>query len=257
MNLSLPTQRRTAPIKPTFSTPLAALLVLTTSAVALAQEPTGVPEIPPRPDKGEMSFFITSVGLGDGANLGGLAGADAHCQTLAEASGADGAAGKTWRAYLSTQTYTDAPGINARDRIGTGPWYNFKGVRIAKGLSDLHGDTLDEARHGNILNINTALTETGERVPGEVKIVGQEGRNQHDIITGTRIDGTAFTDTLDRTCRNYTSNSPDGSVNVGHHDRLTTFTSMSWNDAHASVGCSQENLIATGGAGQFYCFAVD
>ena len=236
---------------------LSALPVCLITAQLFAQEPTGVPEIPPRPDKGEMSFFITSVGLGDGANLGGLAGADAHCQALAAASEAPGAGSKTWRAYLSTQTYTDAPAINARDRIGSGPWYNFKGVRIAKGLSDLHGDTLDEARHGNILNINTALDENGERVPGEIKVVGQEGRNQHDIITGTRIDGMAFTDTLDRTCRNYTSNSPEGSVNVGHHDRLTTFTSMSWNDAHASIGCSQDNLIATGGAGQFYCFAVD
>lgn len=233
-------------------------ILLTTSLAAISQEPTGMPELPPRPAKGEMSFFITSKGLGDGANLGGLAGADAHCQSLAEASGTEGAAAKTWRAYLSTQKNRDTPALNARDRIGSGPWYNAKGVRIAKGLGNLHGDTLDEARHGNILNINTALTETGEKVPGEVKIVGQDGRrNQHDILTGTRIDGRAFTDMLDRTCRNWTTNSEGGSANVGHHDRLTTFTSMSWVSAHASVGCSQDNLIATGGAGQFYCFAAD
>lgn len=163
-----------------------ASVVLNTSA--FAQETKGVPEIPPRPPKGEMSFFITSVGIGDGANLGGLAGADAHCQKLAEASGAEGAAGKTWRAYLSTQATDDAPAINARDRIGNGPWHNFKGVRIAKGQSDLHGDTLEEARNGNIININTALTETGEVVPGEVKIVGLDRRNQHDIITGTQTE---------------------------------------------------------------------
>ena len=237
---------------------LVTALLLTTSLPALAQEPTGVPEIPPRPAKGEMSFFVASEGMGDGANLGGLSGADAHCQSLAEASGADGAAGKTWRAYLSTQKDGDTAAINARDRIGNGPWYNAKGVRIAKGQSDLHGDTLDEARHGNILNINTALTETGEKVPGEVKIVGHDGaRNQHDILTGTRIDGRAFTDTLDRTCRNWTTSSESGSANVGHHDRLTSFTSMSWVSTHASIGCSQDNLIATGGAGQFYCFAAD
>lgn len=242
----------------TLKTALTLTAILTAALPALAQEPTGVPEIPPRPAKGEMSFFITSVGLGDGANLGGLAGADAHCQNLAVASGAEGAAGKTWRAYLSTQRDGDTPAINARDRIGTGPWYNAKGIRIAKNQSHLHGDTLDEARHGNIININTALTETGEKVPGEIKVVGQDGaRNQHDILTGTRIDGNAFTDTLDRTCRNWTSNSEDGSANVGHHDRLTTFTSMSWVSTHGSVGCSQENLIATGGAGQFYCFAID
>jgi len=207
---------------------LVTALLLTTSLPALAQEPTGVPEIPPRPAKGEMSFFVTSEGMGDG------------------------------RAYLSTQKDGDTAASNARDRIGNGPWYNAKGVRIAKGQSDLHGDTLDEARHGNILNINTALTETGEKVPGEVKIVGQDGaRNQHDILTGTRIDGRAFTDTLDRTCRNWTTSSESGSANVGHHDRLTSFTSMSWVSTHASIGCSQDNLIATGGAGQFYCFAAD
>ena len=232
--------------------------LLTTSLQVFAQEPTGRPEIPARPAKGEMSFFITSEGMGDGANLGGLSGADLHCQSLANTSKAPGAAGRTWRAYLSTQKDGNTALINARDRIGKGPWYNAKGVRIARGLSDLHGDTLEEARHGNILNINTALTETGERVPGEVKVVGQNGRsNQHDILTGTQIDGMAFTDTLDRTCRNWTTNSESGSANVGHHDRLTSFTSMSWVSAHASIGCSQEKLAATGSAGQFYCFAVD
>ena len=121
----------------------------------------------------------------------------------------------------------------------------------------MHGDTVELARKGNFLNINTVLTEKGDRNPGEVKIVDLDGRNQHDVLTGTRADGTAFTDTFDRTCRNWTSDREDGSANLGHHDRVTSFTSMSWNDAHPSRGCSQDNLIATGGAGQFYCFAAD
>lgn len=230
-------------------------LVLTTPVVA--QDAAKVPKIPPRPAKGEMSFFITSVGMGDGANLGGLSGADAHCQKLAEASGQAGADKRTWRAYLSTQAAPGTPAVNARDRIGLGPWYNARGVRIAVNNADLHGDTVALARKGNILNINTALLENGERNPGEIKVVGQEGRNQHDILTGTRADGMAFTDDFDRTCSNWTSSDEDGSANLGHHDRLTNFTSQSWNDAHASRGCSQDNLIATGGAGQFYCFAAD
>ncbi len=220
----------------------------------IAQDAPMVPQIPPRPDKGPLSFFVTSVGIGDGANLGGLAGADAHCQKLADAVDAGD---RTWRAYLSTQATTDEPAINARDRIGQGPWYNANGVRIAANLGQLHGDTLELARKGNFINIRTAVTETGEIVPGEVRIVGVEARNQHDILTGTKPDGTAFTDTFDRTCSNWTSNREDGSANVGHHDRITSFTSQSWIDAHPSRGCSQENLISTGGAGQFYCFAAD
>jgi hypothetical protein len=243
--------QKSSAVKPLFI--LAAILM---AAPGLAQDtsPIGVPEIPPRPAQGPLTFFITSVGLGDGANLGGLAGADAHCQKLAEAVGAGG---HTWRAYLSTQATATEPAINARDRIGTGPWYNARGVRIAVGLSDLHGDTLAQARHGNLINIVTALTETGEIVPGEIRPADTDSRNQHDILTGTQADGMAFTDTLDRTCRNWTSSSPEGSANVGHHDRITTFTSPSWNSAHASLGCSQEKLMASGGAGQFYCFAAD
>jgi hypothetical protein len=237
---------------------LIAITALTFIAPVQAQDAPMVPEIPPRPAKGEMSFFITSVGLGDGANLGGLAGADAHCQTLAAASGQPGAETKTWRAYLSTQASEGSPAINARDRIGEGPWYNAKGVRIAVNNADLHGDTVELARKGNILNINTVLTEFGERNPGEIRVSGMEDAgNKHDVLTGTRADGMAFTDTFDRTCSNWTSNKENGSANVGHADRLTSFTSTSWNDAHPSRGCSQDNLIATGGAGQFYCFAVD
>jgi len=243
--------QKSSAVQPLFI--LAAILI---AAPGLAQDtsPTGVPEIPPRPAQGPLTFFVTSVGLGNGANLGGLTGADAHCQKLAEAVDAGG---RTWRAYLSTQATATEPAINARDRIGSGPWYNARGVRIAVGLSDLHGDTLAEARHGNLINIVTALTETGEIVPGEIRLANIDRRNQHDILTGTQADGTAFTDTLDRTCRNWTSNSPEGSANVGHHDRITTFTSPSWNSAHASLGCSQETLRAMGGAGQFYCFAAD
>ena len=237
-----------------------AVLAMTTllfahAGPALAQDSPLQPKIPPRPDAGPMSFFVTSVGMGDGGNLGGLEGADAHCQKLAAAADAGD---RTWRAYLSTQATLDKPAINARDRIGQGPWYNANGVRIAANLGQLHGDTLELARKGNFINIRTAVTETGEMVPGEIKVVGlEERRNQHDILTGTRPDGTAFTDAFDRTCSNWTSNRENGSANVGHHDRITSFTSQSWIDAHASIGCSQENLIATGGAGQFYCFAAD
>ena len=233
---------------------IALLTLFFLTAPALAHDAPMVPQIPPRPDKGPLSFFVTSVGLGDGANLGGLAGADAHCQKLAEAVDAGD---RTWRAYLSTQATIDEPAINARDRIGQGPWYNANGVRIAANLGQLHGDTLALARKGNFINIRTAVTETGDIVPGEVRIVGVEARNQHDILTGTQPDGNAFTDTFDRTCSNWTSNREDGSANVGHHDRITSFTSQSWIDAHPSRGCSQDNLIATGGAGQFYCFAAD
>ncbi|MDG2243986.1 MAG: hypothetical protein P8L66_10890 [Rhodospirillaceae bacterium] len=224
------------------------------SVSALGQDSPMVPQIPSRPEKGPISFFVTSVGMGDGANLGGLAGADTHCQKLAKAVGAED---RTWRAYLSTQATVDERAINARDRIGQGPWYNANGVRIAAHLGQLHGDTLELARKGNFINIRTAVTEAGDIVPGEVRIVGVEARNQHDILTGTKPDGTAFTDTFDRTCSNWTSNREDGSANVGHHDRITSFTSQSWVDAHPSRGCSQENLISTGGAGQFYCFASD
>ncbi|MGE3510224.1 MAG: lectin [Vicinamibacterales bacterium] len=199
---------------------------------------------PPQP----MSFFITSVGLGNGANLGGLAGADKHCQTLAAAAGGGN---KTWHAYLSTSASGNQPAVNARDRIGTGPWYNAKGQRIAQGLADLHGDTLELAQRGNNLTKITALTEKGMPVNG----VG-DTPNQHDILTGSTLDGRAFTDGQDHTCGNWTSNASTGSAQLGHSDRQGG-GATSWNSIHPSRGCSQENLVATGGAGLMYCFATN
>ena len=183
-----------------------------------------------------MNFFLTSNGPGDGANLGGLEGADAHCQSLAAAAGAGS---RTWRAYLSVK------GTNARDRIGSGPWHNAKGVLIARNVDELHSDAAN-------INKETALDENGNVILGTGDTV-----NRHDILTGTRIDGTAFEDDEDHTCSNWTSNS-EGSAHVGHHDRLRRGEPGSpWNDAHPSRGCSQENLRSTGGDGLFYCFAVD
>ena len=190
-----------------------------------------------------MSFFITSAGKGDGANLGGLAGADAHCQSLAAAAGRGGV---TWHAYLSTQ---GAGAVSARDRIGSGPWYNAAGQRVAQNTAELHGDTIEQARIGNPLGKQFALNEKGELVNG----VGDKP-NQHDILTGSTADGRAYTDTADHTCNNWTSNSA-GSAQLGHHDKQGGGNS-SWNSTHPSKGCSQDNLIGTGGAGLFYCFAV-
>lgn len=191
-----------------------------------------------------MSFFVTSVGLGKGANLGGLAGADAHCQKLAEAAGQGS---RTWRAYLSTQG-PDA--VNARDRIGKGPWHNAKGQSVARDLEHLHGDTLELARLGNTLTRVTALSEKGEPIKG-----AGETPNQHDILTGTQPDGRAYTDGADHTCKNWTSDG-EGIAQVGHHDRAGG-PNISWNSVHPSRGCSQESLVATGGAGLFYCFAAN
>jgi hypothetical protein len=189
--------------------------------------------------KTQLGFFITSVGSGDGANLGGLAGADAHCQKLAAAAGAGD---RTWRAYLSG-TENGKP-VNARDRIGTGPWFNAKGVQVAANLEELHSEAAKTGKEGS-------LTEKGEMVPGR-----GDKPNEHDILTGSQQDGTAFTGGEDLTCNNWTSNST-GSAQVGHHDRQGGGANpTSWNSAHASKGCSQENLIATGGAGYFYCFAA-
>lgn len=197
-------------------------------------------------DPQPMSFFITSVGLGDGANLGGLEGADAHCQSLAAKVGRGDS---TWRAYLSTQG-TNA--VNARDRIGGGPWHAHGGRRrIATDLAMLHGDTLELARLGISFGKGVALTEQGDPVPG----LGDRP-NQHDILTGTQPDGRAYSDDADHTCGNWTSNSEDGSAQVGHHDKQGG-PNGSWNSAHPSRGCSQANLEATGGAGLFYCFAID
>jgi hypothetical protein len=192
-----------------------------------------------------MGFFITSMPM-NGANLGGLAGADKHCQTLAAAAGAGN---RQWRAYLSTQ----GPGaVNARDRIGNGPWANAKGQVVAKDVAHLHGDTLEMAQLGNNISRNTALNEKGEVVPGQ----GAQPANQHDILTGSTTAGRAFTDGMDHTCNNYTSNADGkGSVQVGHHDRGGG-GNTSWNSAHGSRGCSQPNLVSTGGNGYIYCFAA-
>lgn len=189
----------------------------------------------------QMSFFITSAGSGDGANLGGLAGADKHCQMLAQAAGAGD---RTWRAYLSTQATGDQPAVSARDRIGAGPWYNAKGMKIAENVAELHGDT-------NALTKDTQLTEKGAIVNGR-----GDTPNMHDILTGSQLDGTAFPPGTDKTCNNWTSNAA-GSAQVGHHDRQGGGENpTSWNSAHGSRGCSQDNLRGSGGAGLFYCFAV-
>lgn len=216
------------------------------SYLAFAQTPKN----PPMP----MSFFITSVGPGNGGDLGGLAGADAHCQKLAAAVGAGN---KTWHAYLSTSASGNQPAVNARDRVGQGPWYNARGVRVADSVADLNGDTLDAARLGNNINMATALTEKGERVTGVF-----DKPNLHDILTGSQPDGRAFTDNADHTCQNWTS-SGSGSAQVGHHDRtgggpgVHTSGNSSWNSSHPSAGCSQASFAPFGGAGYFYCFAIN
>ena len=190
----------------------------------------------------DMSFFITSKGPGDGANLGGLAGADAHCQSLAQAVGAGG---KTWRAYLSAAGMDGKPAVNARDRIGTGPWFNSKGVQVAGNLDELHYANVGLGKQGS-------LNENGGVVNGR-----GDSPNQHDILTGSQLDGTAFSDGADHTCGNWTKNG-EGSAQVGHHDRTGGGqVPSSWNSAHGSRGCSQANLVATGGNGYFYCFAID
>lgn len=205
----------------------AAALFLVLSATAQAQD-------------NAMSFFVTSAGPGKGADLGGLAGADAHCQSLAEAAGASG----TWHAYLST---SGDGGENARDRVGAGPWHNAKGELIANNVDELHGE--------NNISKATVLTETGETVNGR----GDEP-NMHDILTGSQRDGTAFAVAEDMTCGNWTS-STEGAAMLGHHDRTgldDSDAAHSWNSSHASRGgCSQEALQGTGGNGLFYCFAVN
>lgn len=185
-----------------------------------------------------MSFFITSAGPGSGANLGGLEGADRHCQTLATAAGSK----KEWRAYLSTQGPNP---VNARDRIGKGPWLNFKGAQVAASVADLHSDN-------NKLSKENSLTEKGAVVNGR-----GDTPNRHDILTGSQADGRAIAGAEDRTCKNWTS-SADGSANVGHHDRQGGGPApTSWNASHPSRGCSQENLQGSGGDGLFYCFATN
>ncbi len=187
-----------------------------------------------------MGFFVTSVGLGNGGDLGGLEGADKHCQELAAAAGAGD---RTWRAYLSTEE-PDKRGVFARHRIGQGPWYNAHGILIAANLTDLH-------LYNKTITLETALDENGNRVMGRY-----DERNEHDILTGTQADGTAyFPDDKDHTCNNWTS-SDEGSAQVGHHDRHGG-GNTSWNSAHPSRGCSPDALRSTGGNGYFYCFAAD
>jgi hypothetical protein len=207
--------------------------------ITRAQSPKSAPQ--------PMGFFVTSVGSGKGADLGGLAGADQHCQKLAAAAGAGN---RTWRAYLSASASGGQAPVNARDRIGQGPWYNAKGARIAQNPGDLHGDTVETARLGNNISKATALTEKGEPILG----FGDKP-NSHDMLTGSQPDGTAFPGTADHTCQNWTS-SGSGTAQLGHHDR-TGGGNTSWNSTHPSRGCSQENLVSTGGAGLFYCFAAN
>ena len=223
------------------------LAIIASVAAMMLVASTGRAQQPP-PQAPNMTFFVTSAGFGKGADLGGLEGADRQCQTLAQAAGAGG---KTWRAYLSTQAVDGATAVNARDRIGAGPWQNFKGEVIAKGVDELHGDQ-------NKLSMETALTERGTMVAGRGYTP-----NYHDVLTGSQPDGRAFPPNDDRTCRNWSS-STTGAAMVGHHDRKGVrddAESKSWNSSHPSRGpdggCSQNDLRSTGGNGLFYCFAAN
>ena len=227
------------------------LVVLKSGAVAVllagcAAQPGGTPMAPAT---GPMSFFVTSAGSGKGADLGGLAGADAQCQKLATTAGAGS---RTWRAYLSntaiaaTAPAQPTPAVHARDRIGNGPWFNAKGAMVARDVAHLH--------NGNNLTKATALDEKGALVNGR-----GDTPNTHDILTGSRPDGTSFGGPGNFTCGNWTQ-SGEGSAIIGHHDRTGLVTdpwALSWNSSHATVGCSQEALVRTGGAGLFYCFAAN
>ena len=256
-------------------TAASALLSLAAAGAALAQHgmPGGTP----------MSFFVTSEPIGDGGNLGGLEGADAHCRKLAEAVGAGD---RTWRAYLSTQERPGQPAVNARDRIGTGPWHNFDGVMIARDAAHLHGDTIELARMGSNLNKRTGLTEKGQIVPGLNDYKHPEDdvweyvrttpyTNRHEVLTGSQPDGTAFPPELDYTCDNWTSNAdpaegaargPGGmgmglypgrpNAQIGFPDR-NGGGDGSWNSSHGTRGCSQTALAITHGVGKLYCFAID
>ena len=225
-----------------FSWPLLAVLIglpIAITACAAVQQSDGM-------SGGTTSFFVTSVGAGKGADLGGIAGADKHCQTLAAAAGAGG---KTWQAYLSTQGKDGVPTVNARDRIGKGPWRNAKGALIARDLDHLHG--------ANNITKQTALNEKGQLVEGR-----GDTQNRHDILTGSRADGTAFSpNDTDMTCGNWTRSGSEGVAIVGHHDRAGPTTdpwSTSWNSSHQSRGgCSSQALRGTGGDGLLYCFAVN
>lgn len=229
------------------------VIFATAAGCRQAQEPAPQPSQAKEPEqvpqsremggaKSVMTFFVTSKGPGNGGDLGGLAGADAHCQALAKA---EGAGDHTWRAYLSTSARDGQPAIHARDRIGKGPWYNAEGLLVAANLDELHADT-------SKINKETAVTERLDQVNG----VGDEP-NAHDILTGSRPDGTAYTGDEDLACRNWTSSS-EGRAQVGHHDRRGQGAGVNaWNSVHASRGCSQSDLRVTGGEGRFYCFGID
>lgn len=220
------------------------LLAAPLAYLALAQAAQPPAGAAPQQPTGPIGFFITSKGPGKGGDLGGLAGADAHCQALATSVNAGN---RMWHAYLSAQAAAGQPAVNARDRIGTGPWFNAKGQLVAQSVADLHGDTV---RDRNQVNKDGALNEKGEIVNGR-----GDTPNRHDILTGSQSDGRAWPAGEDRTCRNWTS-SGEGSATVGHHDR-TGGGNTSWNQAHNSRGCSQENLVSTGGDGLLYCFAIN
>ncbi|MBL0420626.1 hypothetical protein JI739_09750 [Ramlibacter sp. AW1] len=196
------------------------------------------------PPANPMSYFITSANPGKGGDLGGLAGADQHCQKLATAAGAGG---KTWRAYLSAPGTGGSPAVNARDRIGKGPWTNARGVVVARNVDELHGN--------NNINRETALDEKGVRIR-----MRPDTPNQHDILTGSNADGTLSTQAADTTCRGWTSGT-EGSAIVGHVDRTGTnpdpVRNVSWNSSHGTPGCSPEALARVGGGGLFYCFAAN
>ena len=213
----------------------------TTEDTNTAEEPSVAQEAEAAQDT-TMSFFITSVGPGDGANLGGLDGAAAHCQMLADAAGSTG---RVWRAYLSQSASDGQPAVNARDRIGSGPWYNSNGVEVASSVSDLHSAN-------NELSKQNSISETGQVINGR-----GDDPNMHDVLTGSQLDGTAFSDGEDHTCGNWTSNGA-GSAQAGHHDRQGGGDNpTSWNAAHGSQGCSQDDLIGTGGNGFYYCFVTN
>ena len=213
----------------------AVIATLAWSNAAFAQRPP--PQFP------DMTFFITSKSGPDGANFGGINGADRHCRALATRAGAGA---KTWRAYLSTQAQGGKPAINARDRIGTGPWVNSAGVQVAANVDELHSPA-------SKINVEIGRSENGRRIPGRQFVV-----NQHDILTGSTADGRAFPAGKDMTCGNWTKNA-DGAARVGHHDRMSGRpgpAGKSWSSAHMSRGCSAAALMRSGGAGLIYCFAV-
>ncbi len=209
----------------------------------------------PTPTQARMTFFVTSVGQGKGGDLGGLAGADAHCLALATAVGGGA---HTWHAYLSTQARPGKPAVNARDRIGSGPWFNWSFAQlgqpqnaiISADLGELHGDTLVQAQRGSNLFKQSTRNELGELIRG----MGDPAPIQHEILTGSKWDGRAYTDNEDHTCNNWTS-STTGSAQVGHSDRIGN--GSSWNSSNATKGCSQAALESSGGAGLTYCFAIN